>query len=84
MDFAAVVSEELGLNPSMGFDNPGFDLMNVADGMGSCNPRHETDGGVRLAGGRPGSHNSSAQIIADSQSTLSQSSTLPPPYSEVP
>ena len=39
--------------------------------------RHETDGGVRLAGGRAG------EAIADDidQNSVSDGSTLPPPYS---
>ncbi len=36
--------------------------------------RHETDGGVRLAGGR-------AQEAAFDQYSMSDGSTLPPPYS---
>ncbi|KAI0708336.1 hypothetical protein C8Q76DRAFT_695762 [Earliella scabrosa] len=81
----AAVREDFERSPSPSSDNPrGVDLVHVAaDNMRSCNARrYETDGGVRLAGGRPGSHNDGAQIMADSQSTLSQSSTLPPPYCE--
>lgn len=42
---------------------------------------HETDGGVRLAGGRPGSQESLLYNVEDARSDAG--SNLPPPYSEV-
>ena len=44
--------------------------------------RHETDGGVRLAGGRPGSEDGVVLDIEEPRS-LSSASTLPPPYSDI-
>lgn len=41
-------------------------------------PRHETDGGVRLAGGRPGGV---AADDLDHHTVSENGSTLPPPYS---
>ena len=47
----------------------------------STTRRHETDGGVRLAGGRPGSEDGVVDI--EEPRSLSSASTLPPPYSDI-
>ncbi len=46
-------------------------------GERSRGPRYETDGGTRLAGGRPG------EVVADDfdRHSTSEGSALPPPYS---
>ncbi|KAI0767787.1 hypothetical protein C8Q74DRAFT_1282433 [Fomes fomentarius] len=73
----AIIAESNGVNPASTLEKP--DPIGAA---GSPPRLHEIDGGVRLAGGRPGS-----ALPYDDEDALSRrdddGSTLPPPYSEV-